>query len=135
MRKLLAFPGLLLILACGGSGIGTDTFSYPNTRTLEVSFRNTTNAPAKLWTEPEETEPATFLASGSSRTVNVARTWDNESAEFVFTFKGRGIGGQTLTSTISINGQESHAQNFSGFWVEWREDNVSGQTYLHSETK
>ena len=133
MRKLLWVPTIALIAACGGGGFGDEDFSYPNSRTMAVNFKNTTATPVKLWLEPDETEPAFSLAPNSARTINVSRTWDSESKTFVFTFKGLQAGFPTTTTTLSINGRESHASNFHGFLVEWR--SAAGVPSMHCETQ
>jgi len=136
MRKWFLIPCFGLILACGGgTNLGSSDFSYPNTRNLTVTFRNTSAVPTKMWTEPDETEPATTLAGGASRSKAIARTWDAETSTFVFSFKAREGAGAVATTSISINGQESHADNFSGFLVEWRVNPANGVHYLHSETQ
>ncbi len=136
MRKWLLFPLLIPILACGGGSLGSsNTFSFPNTRNVNIEFHNTTAVAVKMWTEPDETEPAGSLGTNDNRTASVSRTWDNETTNHVFTFKAREGANPISTVTLSINGQESHAQNFSGFLVEWKTNPANGSRYLSAETQ
>ncbi len=134
MRKWLMLPILGLIVACGGgSGLGRDDFTYPFAKSLRIEFKNTTNIQAKLWAEPDETEPASQLGTNDVRVANVTRTWDTEGTSFVFTFKGREGAGPIQTATITVNGFESHAQNFEGFSVQWKRDSITGITGINAE--
>lgn len=135
MRKVAFGLMIAVIAACGGSGPFGSDFTYPHSKTLAVELRNTTTDNVKLWVEPDETEPTTFMAGNSSRGLNLNRTWANESETITFRFKGREGANPIATATITINGQESHASNFSGFLVEWRKDPVTGTASIHATTQ
>lgn len=111
MRKFWWIPTLLVIIACGGSGVN---FTYPHTKTLAIEFRNTGPNPIDLGMIGDlET-----MAPGAIRTESHTRTWVNETQVYSFIAhadNGVGIG----TTRIDINGKDSHAENLTGILVTW----------------
>lgn len=111
MRKFIWIPVMLVVLACGGSGVN---FTYPNTKTLAIEIRNDSNAPIELGMLGDRET----MAAGATRTESHTRTWIGENQVHTFVAEvnnGAGIG----TARIDITGKESHGQNFNGFLVTW----------------
>lgn len=111
MRKFWWIPTLLVIVACGGSGVN---FTYPHTKTVAIEIRNDSTAPIELGMVGNRVT----MVAGETRTENDTRTWLNENQVQIFIAEvnnGFGIG----TARIDITGKESHGQNFNGILVTW----------------
>jgi hypothetical protein len=122
MRRTLALAGFLTIVACGGGGLGSDSFSYPNVKPLQVTFVNATASNAVVWLSSEENEPSTVMAPAAQRIIALVKTWDSASQIRTFTFKAKVPGGPLTTVEMTISGAESQAENFHGFVASWTYD-------------
>lgn len=99
------------------------TSTYPLTKNLSVEFRNDSGASgstATMWIEPEENaDSAPILSPGESRTAIVPRTWQDAAASQTFNFYAK-VGASIVgPATLTVNGAQATAVNFSGFVVKF----------------
>ena len=120
MRRFLLLPVFAFAVACGGGSVFGDDESYPNTKTLTIELKNTSTGPADVWCEPEVKGTGTNVAAGTTRTTTRDVTWADSTEAQTFKFHAFKVGLiRDAEAQLTINGHESHAQNFSGFVATW----------------
>ncbi|MCC7434957.1 MAG: hypothetical protein IT363_09760 [Methanoregulaceae archaeon] len=116
MRRFWWIPTMLIIVACGGSGLN---LFFPNTRELAIEFQNNSPDQLDMWVLPETPGATTSLASSGRRTIRQTRIWTREDQVERFIFQCTPPGLALATVEITIDGKESHAENLHGMLVTW----------------